>query len=65
MSRKTKRAMHNCGRQVSYLSGRVPKSCRACFAVNVNRHNGKGMQEESCVLRDLNWVDLGFDKFPE
>lgn len=55
--------MHNCGRQVSYLSERMPKSCRACFAVNVNRPNGKVIQEESRVLRDGNAADLGFDKF--
>lgn len=50
---------------MSYLSERVPKLCRECFAVNVNRHNGKRMQQESYALRDHNAADLGFDEFPK
>ena len=50
---------------MSYLSERVPKLCRECFAAIVNRHNGKRMQRESCALRDRNAADSGFDRFPE
>lgn len=50
---------------MSYLSEPVPKSCRACFAANANKHNGKRMQQRSCALRARKAAELGFDRFSE
>ena len=48
---------------MSYLSEPMPKSCRANYDVNADKHNDKIMQQELGALRDRNAVGLKIDRF--